>query len=70
MLQIAKWDEYSDEIWYDKWEEIFKSYKNAETFNKKLDILTNAISETNLEYYKRNKIEVEKRLYYKNLLNE
>lgn len=68
--EIAKWDENSDKIWYDKWEEIYWSYIKAESINEKINIITQAIKDTNPEYHIRNKIEKQKRDYYTNLLNK
>jgi len=67
--EIAKWDEYSDEIRYDIWENIYDSYIKSNDINEKINIISNAIKQTNPEYNFRNKIEKEKRSYYSNLLN-
>ncbi|MDD3144651.1 MAG: hypothetical protein PHV23_00910 [Candidatus Gracilibacteria bacterium] len=68
--EIAKRDENSDSIWYDKGEEIYSRYRKATTIDAKIDIITNAIINTNGEYNKRSKLEQEKREYYFNLLNK
>jgi len=66
---IAKRDENSDEIRYDKWEEIYNSFKNATTDEEKINIITQAIIDTNPEYNIRSKKEKEMREYYWILLN-
>lgn len=67
--EIAKWDENTDVVWYDKWEDIYSRYKNATSNIEKIDIITSAIRETNPEYNRRSKVEMWMRDYYSNLLN-
>lgn len=59
--EIAKWDENSDEVWYDEWEDIYSQYVNLTSFDEKVNLITKAIVNTNPEYNKRSKIEQEKR---------